>query len=55
MERYLDLLPTHVRDDSDKVDLRLLRLLWFQNDGPPPHNCRLVTDFLTEEFDDIKD
>lgn len=37
-ERYLDFLNTHFQEYLAEIPLALLRNLWFQQDGAPPHN-----------------
>lgn len=47
-ERYLNIIQN--LDGLDNEPLNILRQLWWQQDGAPPHNGRAVTNYLHETF-----
>lgn len=49
-ERYSNFLLTEFEDYLDDVVLEVRRLMWFQQDGAPPHNARNVRDILNDKF-----
>lgn len=48
--RYKELIEPYVLDIVDNTPLIIMRDLWWQQDGAPPHNGRNVTRFLNEQF-----
>ena len=51
-QRYADLLQHHVADFLDALPLQQRMNVIFQQDGAPPHNARMVTEWLDYEFED---
>lgn len=49
-ERYLNLIRTDVLNALEDEPLAVLQNLWWQQDGAPPHNGRIVTDYLNNIF-----
>lgn len=50
-ERYLHLLQNDIQDELDELPLEELRKIrWFQQDGAPAHNARIVTEYLQQQF-----
>lgn len=49
-ERYLDFLNHQLLNYFNDVPLQQLRFLWWQQDGAPAHNARIVTNRLHELF-----
>lgn len=49
-ELYLQFLSTEFQAYLAEIPLALLRNLWFQQDGAPPHNTLRVRGFLNNEF-----
>lgn len=48
---YFNLLRTYLVDLLDEVPVEfLLNLNYFQHDGAPTHNTRLVRDYLNQRF-----
>lgn len=50
-ERYLAFLRDTLDDLLDGVTLNVIRNLWYQHDGAPPHSARIVTDWLNEHYE----
>lgn len=48
--RYLGFLQNEIEDHLDNLPLAVLRRIYFQQDGAPPHNTREVLNYLTEHF-----
>lgn len=51
-QTYLDFLQNDFQLYLDDLPLNVIRRLWFQHDGAPPHNSRIVRDYLNQEFKD---
>lgn len=49
-ERYANFLQTQFEDYLDDIPLQMRRDMWFQQDGAPPHNARIVKNILSEMF-----
>lgn len=49
-QRYLDMIRYQILDFFDDEPLEVLRHLWWQQDGAPPHNGLIVTDYLNTVF-----
>src|SRR3978361_1541483 len=49
-ERYLDFLQNQLQNFLDDVPLEIIRRLWFQQDGAPPHYAAIVRDFLDQDY-----
>lgn len=50
-ERYLHLLQNSIQNELDELPLEQLRKIqWFQQDGAPAHNTRIVTEYLQQQF-----
>lgn len=49
-ERYIDLVLSKILEEFEDEPLNIVRQLWWQQDGAPPHNGRLVTAKLNEMF-----
>lgn len=49
-EWYLNLLRNQVLPHFDEVPLAVLRQLWWQQDGAPPHNGHIVSVYLNTMF-----
>ncbi|XP_050310430.1 uncharacterized protein LOC126746298 [Anthonomus grandis grandis] len=49
-ECYLDLILPNIFDVLENEPLDIIRDLWWQQDGAPPHNGRNVTRFLNHNF-----
>lgn len=50
--RYLNLLQTNVAEELMDLPLAVLRQMFFQQDGAPPHNGQIITNYLNAEFHD---
>lgn len=50
-QRYLDFLTTEIEDLLDNLPLAVQRDMWFQQDGAPAHNARVVTQYLDNRFE----
>lgn len=49
-ERYLVFLNTEFNEYLEELPLQILRDVWFQQDGAPPHNSRIVRNHLHRQF-----
>lgn len=49
-EVYLNFLVNHLPGLLENVPLQLRRNMFLQQDGAPPHNCRIVFDYLNTHF-----
>lgn len=49
-DTYLHFLQNELQLYLEDLPLDVLRKLWFQHDGAPPHNSRIVKDHLNLEF-----
>lgn len=49
-ERYLQFLQNEIWDEVAELPLAQFRNLYFQQDGAPPHNSRIVLNHLTETY-----
>jgi len=49
-ERYLNIIRQVIFTYFDDLPLQILRQLWWHQDGAPPHNARIVSDFLNIHF-----
>lgn len=49
-ERYLHLLQTDVADALMELPLVVLQNMFFQQDGAPAHNARIITNYLDNEY-----
>ncbi|KOC61905.1 hypothetical protein WH47_05341 [Habropoda laboriosa] len=50
-ERYLEFLNTQFRDYwEDPLPLSITQDMYFQQDGAPPHNSRIVRNYLNDMF-----
>lgn len=49
-ERYLELLLTHIAEGIEELPLATCQNMYFQQDGAPPHNALLVTNYLNNEY-----
>ncbi|RZC42651.1 DDE 3 domain containing protein [Asbolus verrucosus] len=47
---YLDFLQNRLPLLLDVAPLETRRRMWFQQDGAPPHNVRIVTEHLNERY-----
>ncbi|XP_045771282.1 uncharacterized protein LOC123871479 [Maniola jurtina] len=47
---YLRFLREELSEELDELNLNLVRRLWFQHDGAPPHFSRPVRDYLNAEY-----
>jgi hypothetical protein len=45
-ERYLNFLSNELPILLEQVPLNVREKMWLQQDGAPPHNSRVVKDFL---------
>ncbi|KAJ8949112.1 hypothetical protein NQ318_012860 [Aromia moschata] len=48
--RYLRFLQNEIEDILDELPLNLWHGMYFQQDGAPPHNSRIVIDYLQRRF-----
>lgn len=48
--RYLDMLQTDVAECIMELPLGTVQNMFFQQDGAPPHNAQIVSDFLNNEY-----
>lgn len=49
-ERYLQFLRNEIEDLLENLPVELYANLYFQQDGAPPHNTRIVTTYLDDRF-----
>lgn len=49
-ERYLAFLRNNIEEMVDQLPLEVVRRLYFQQDGAPPHNARQVVEYLGDQF-----
>lgn len=49
---YLRFLQEQLSDELDELGLHIVRRMWFQHDGAPPHFSRAVRSYLDTEFGD---
>ena len=49
-ESYLNLLKTDIADRIMDLPLATIQNMYFQQGGAPPHNARIVTDYLDSEY-----
>ena len=49
-QRYLYFLQNEIENILDELPLETYRTLIWQQDGAPPHNIRLVLDFLNDRY-----
>lgn len=49
-QKYLEILQQHVEPFMDNLPLNQRGLVFFQQDGAPAHNARIITEFLNREF-----
>lgn len=49
-EEYLNFLQNDLDDALEDVPLIVIRNMWLQQDGAPPHSSRAVTEWLNENF-----
>lgn len=49
-QRYLEFLQNQIWQEIQEIPLAQYRLLYFQQDGAPPHNSRVVMDYLNETY-----
>lgn len=50
-ERYLNLLQNDLQVALDDLPLNVLQnIRWFQHDGAPPHNARIISNYLNNQF-----
>jgi uncharacterized protein DUF4817 len=50
--RYLGFLQNEIEERLTELPLHLRQGMYFQQDGAPPHNSRIVTDYLQQTFED---
>lgn len=48
--RYLGFLQNEIEGFLEELPLNLERSMYFQQDGAPPHNSRIVIDYLQDRF-----
>lgn len=48
--RYLNFLQNEIENNLNELPLAVLRRIYFQQDGAPPHNTREVVNYLIENF-----
>lgn len=51
-QRYLQFLRNEIEEILEELPLRILPLIYFQQDGAPPHNARQVYEYLNHRFND---
>lgn len=49
-QRYLEILRQQIEPLIDDLALMELRNIFFQQDGAPPHNAEIISNFLTTNF-----
>ena len=50
-ERYFHLLTNEIENEIDDLPLNIARDMFFHQDGAPPHNTRMVQNYINERFD----
>lgn len=48
--RYFEILQNYVDVTLDNLPLQDVANMWFQQDGAPPHNGRIITDYLNRQY-----
>lgn len=49
-QRYLEFLQNDIEEFLEELPLEILRRLYFQQDGAPPHNAAQVVNYLSDNF-----
>lgn len=50
-QRYLEYLRTNIEESIEDLPLTYLQNFYLQQDGAPPHNARIVTDYLDNRYE----
>ena len=50
-ERYLNMLRNEIENEIEHLPLEISRNMYFHQDGAPPHNTRIVQDYINARFD----
>lgn len=50
-DRYLNLLSNEIEEALDTLPLAVTQNCWFQQDGAPAHNSRIVREYLNQRFE----